>query len=51
MSKLRAMELKHVIENIELEIEFTDLSEEEEKEKLAELKRSKDELNQLQKAV
>ncbi|MDW3913390.1 hypothetical protein QI290_12540 [Staphylococcus saprophyticus] len=51
MSKIRAMELKYIIENVELEIEYTDLSEKEEKEKLAELKRSKEELNQLQKAV
>ncbi|WP_182674895.1 hypothetical protein [Staphylococcus succinus] len=48
MKKMRRMELKHIIENIELEMEFTDLSEAEEKANLAELKLAKEELEQLQ---
>lgn len=48
MNKLRKMELKNVIENINLEMEFTDLSEEEEQRNLAELKLAKEELKQLQ---
>lgn len=48
MNKLREMELKNVIENINLEMEFTDLSEEEEQRNLAELKLAKEELKQLQ---
>lgn len=48
MNKLRKMELKHVIENIKLEMEFTDLSEEEEQRNLKELKLAKEELKQLQ---
>lgn len=47
MSKTRKMELKCVIENIELEMEFTDLSDEEVKRNLAELERAKEELKQL----
>lgn len=48
MKQLRKLELKNVIENIELEMEFTDLSEEEVKRNLAELKLAKEELKQLQ---
>lgn len=49
MSETRIFELKCVIENIQLEIDFTDLTEEEEKLKTEELKRAKQELMQLQK--
>lgn len=48
MKQIRIMELKNVIKNIELEMEFTDLSEAEEKENLTELKFAKEELEQLQ---
>lgn len=48
MNKLRKMELKNVFENINLEMEFTDLSEEEEQRNLEELKLAKEELKQLQ---
>lgn len=48
MNKLRKMELKYIIENIKLEMEFTDLSEEEKQRNLKELKLAKEELKQLQ---
>ncbi|WP_436962385.1 hypothetical protein [Staphylococcus shinii] len=48
MKKIRIMELKYIIENIKLEMEFTDLSEAEEKANLEKLKMAKEELAQLQ---
>lgn len=48
MKQIRIMELENVIKNIELEMEFTDLSEAEEKANLTELKLAKKELERLQ---
>lgn len=45
---LRELELKYIIENIQLEIENVDLSSSEERERREELQSAKNELKQLQ---
>jgi hypothetical protein len=47
MNKFQELELKCVIENIELELEFQDLTEEEQKAKIKDLKTAKDKLKQI----
>lgn len=49
MNELRKMELESIIENIELELEFTDLTAREEQEQMKDLESAKEELTQLQK--
>lgn len=49
MRKFRELELKCVIENIELEIEFQDLTDKEVKEKMEDLNVAKDKLKHLNK--
>ncbi|MDG0844619.1 hypothetical protein M4L39_14515 [Staphylococcus equorum] len=47
MGEFRELELKYIIENIELELEFQDLTDKEIKEKMVDLKVAKNKLKHL----